>query len=109
MIFQILNMQSSIWIKLFAYISVLLSIGLFWALYIGSEGATLNQELRNEQQELQKQLNFLMSQNSDLESQIREMQNSDLYVEAFARGKLGLIKSEEHFISNKVLHSDEPN
>jgi cell division protein FtsB len=37
------------------------------------------------------------------------MQNSDLYIEAFARSKLGLVKQGEEFIPNKDLQSNEPN
>ena len=69
----------------------------------------LNNELRSEQAALQVQLENLMDQNRNLENQIREMQNSDLYIEAFARSKLGLVKQGEEFISNKELQSNEPN
>ena len=84
-------MQSSIWISIHTAISIFILLGLFWALYIGNEGVTLNNELRSEQAALQVQLENLMDQNRNLENQIREMQNSDLYIEAFARSKLGLV------------------
>ena len=102
-------MQSSIWISIHTAISIFILLGLFWALYIGNEGVALNDELRSEQAALQVQLENLMDQNRNLENQIREMQNSDLYIEAFARSKLGLVKQGEEFIPNKDLQSNETN
>lgn len=101
-------MQNLIWTRFYFFISSLIFIGLFWALFIGSEGKKLNSELRIEQADLELSLNDRMMQNKELEDQIREMQNSHIYVEAFARSKLGLIKQNEEFIPSKELQSNEP-
>lgn len=101
-------MQNLIWIRFYFFASFLVFVGLFWALFIGSEGKKLNNELRIEQADLELSLNDRMLQNKELENQIREMQNSDIFVEAFARNKLGLIKQNEEFIPSKELQSNEP-